>query len=84
MIHFGIKKHIQRGGTQFRQNPDRYFFIKKMGWFLYLRSDQEINSGMEVTDGVAGPFKSRAAARYYLLKLVYEENPELFNCPDDT
>ena len=71
---------IKRGGEQLRQHHDRFFYLKPLGWFLRTRGDILISEGLEVNDGgIVGPFHSRAAARYFLLKLIYAERPELFS-----
>jgi hypothetical protein len=79
MTFYQNNKRIHRGGTQLRQYPDRYFYLKHVGWFVRTRGDHELNDGMEVTNGILGPYKSKAAAKFQLLKLVYEEHPELFD-----
>ena len=70
---------VQRGGSDLRQNSDRYFYLKPLGWFLRTRGDVVISEGLEVSGGIVGPFRSRAAAKFHLLKMIYEENPELFS-----
>lgn len=79
MSFYQTHQHIYRGGTQLRQYFDRYFYIKHIGWFVRTRGDHEFNDGMEVVNGILGPYKSKAAAKFQLLKLVYEERPELFD-----
>ena len=78
MNFYRQNKRIHRGGTQLRQYPDRFFYIKQVGWFVRTRGEHELNEGLELVNGILGPFKSRAAAKFQLLKLVYEEHPELF------
>ena len=78
MNAFLTLQQIQRGGAQLRCHRQRYFFIKRVGWFVRTRGDIEICDGMELIDGVIGPFATRARARYYLLKLIYQDHPELF------
>ena len=70
---------VHRGGSKFRHNAERYFYLKQTGWFVRTRGDAVLCEGLELTDGVAGPFRSRAAAKFFLLKLIYEEHPELFD-----
>jgi len=65
-----------------RQYDERYFYLKKTGWFLRTRGDIVQGDGVEVTEGIVGPFRSKAAAKFFLLKLIYEEHPELFDKTD--
>ncbi|VAX00697.1 hypothetical protein MNBD_GAMMA21-257 [hydrothermal vent metagenome] len=74
---------VHRGGAKFRHHAERYFYLKKTGWFLHTRGEVVLGEGLELTDGIAGPFRSRAAAKFFLLKLIYEEHPELFYKNDE-
>ena len=67
---------IHRGGERYRCNAERFFYIKQHGWFLRTRAVTEMSEGMELSDGIIGPFLTLARARYFLMKLIYEENPE--------
>jgi hypothetical protein len=78
MISFKSHIQIQRGGKQYRCNRHRFFYIKQLGWFVRMRGDLEISEGMELVDGIVGPFTTRAKAKYHLLKQIYQEHPELF------
>ena len=78
MTFFPNNKHIQRGGPQYRQHSDRYFHIDEVGWFVRTRGDYETREGMDLCNGILGPFKSKAAAKYELLKMLYETDPDLF------
>jgi len=78
MTLFLKHKHIQRGGAQYRQHPDRYFEIEEVGWFVRTRGDYEAREGMDVSSGILGPFKSKAVAKYELFKMLFEEQPDLF------
>ncbi|MBI1422988.1 MAG: hypothetical protein GC149_05935 [Gammaproteobacteria bacterium] len=77
---FAFKSHIQihRGGKQYRCNRYRFFYIRRVGWFVRTRGEMEISEGMELFDGIAGPFPSRDKARFHLMQLIYEQEPELF------
>lgn len=79
MIAFQSHSQIQRGGSEYRCHKRRYFYIKRVGWFVRTRGDMEICEGLELFDGVIGPFATRAKAKFHLLKLIYEEHPELFS-----
>lgn len=79
MIAFQAHIQIQRGGKEYRCNPQRYFYIKHVGWFVRTRGDLEICDGLELFDGILGPFTTRSKARFHLLKLIYQEQPELFS-----
>lgn len=79
MLTFKSHIQIQRGGKEYRCHKQRYFYIKQVGWFVRIRGDMEISEGIELFDGVLGPFTTRAKARYQLLKLIYQEQPELFD-----
>jgi hypothetical protein len=81
MITFKAHIQIQRGGKQYRCNNQRYFYIKHIGWFVRIRGAMEISEGMELFDGILGPFPTRAKARFHLLKLIYQDQPELFAEP---
>jgi hypothetical protein len=78
MNAFQAHSQIQRGGEEFRCHRQRYFFIKRVGWFVRTRGDMEICEGVELFDGIVGPFATRAKAKFHLLKLIYQEHPELF------
>ena len=67
---------IHRGGEHYRCHAERFFYIKQHGWFLRTRAVTEMCEGMELSDGIIGPFMTLARARYFLMKLIYEENPE--------
>jgi hypothetical protein len=79
MNAFRSQNQIQRGGEEYRCHRQRYFYIKRVGWFVRTRGDMEITEGLELIDGIVGPFQSRAKAKFHLLKLIYQEHPELFN-----
>ena len=78
MNAFRSHNQIHRGGEEYRCHRQRYFFIKRVGWFVRTRGDMEIREGLELVDGILGPFPTRAKAKFYLLKLIYQEHPELF------
>jgi len=78
MISFQSHIQIQRGGKEYRCNKQRYFYIKSVGWFVRTRGELEISEGIELFDGIIGPFTNQARARFHLLKLIYQEQPELF------
>jgi hypothetical protein len=78
MIRFQSHIQIQRGGEEYRSHRHRYFYIKHCGWFVRTRGDLEISEGVELFDGIVGPFATRAKAKFHLLKLIYQEHPELF------
>lgn len=71
-------QQLQRSGPEHRRHADRFFQIKGIGWFVYIRDNIEIYDGIEVNAGVAGPFDTKAQARFFLLKHIYEDRPELF------
>jgi len=81
MISFQSHIQIQRGGKQYRSHRQRFFYIKGVGWFVRTRGDIELSEGMELLDGILGPYNTRAKARFQLLKLIYQEHPELFPEP---
>ena len=68
--------HIQRGGEHYRCHAERFFYIKQQGWFVRTRAELEMSEGMELSDGIVGPFLTLARARYFLLKLIFEESPQ--------
>lgn len=78
MSPFKANLQIHRGGKQYRCHKQRYFYIKQIGWFVRIRGDMEISQGIELFDGVLGPFTTRAKAKFQLLKLIYKDQPELF------
>lgn len=79
MVAFQSHIQIQRGGKEYRCNRQRYFYIKRLGWFVRTRGELEICDGLELFNGIIGPFATQAKARFYLLKLIYQEQPELFS-----
>lgn len=78
MATFHTHIQIQRGGKQYRVNPQRFFYIKRIGWFVRTRGDMEISEGVELSDGILGPFTTRSRAKFHLLKIIYQDQPELF------
>jgi len=52
------------------------FFIKKVGWFLAVRGETEIHSGIE-NHKLKGPFKTKVDAKRYLIGLISRECPHL-------
>jgi hypothetical protein len=78
MVTFYSHIQIQRGGKEYRVNPERFFYIKRVGWFVRTRGEIEICEGLELVDGILGPFSSRSRAKFHLLKIIYEDQPALF------
>lgn len=81
MISFQSHIQIQRGGEQYRCHSKRFFHIKGVGWFVRTRGEIELSEGMELLNGILGPFNSPAKAKFHLLKIIYQEHPELFEAP---
>lgn len=82
---FHIKyQHIQRGGSHYRCHTERFFYIKQHGWFVRTRAELEMSDGMELSDGIVGPFLTLARARYFLMKLISEENLEAIDWRSQT
>ncbi len=61
---------LQRAGKEYRVNPSRFFFVKTMGWFVYMRGDIVLNHGLITQDGVAGPFLSKNSATNFIVDQV--------------
>lgn len=62
------QKSLQRAGKEYRINPSRFFFVKTMGWFVYMRGDFVLNHGLITQDGIAGPFLSKQSATKYVIQ----------------
>lgn len=60
------QESLQRAGKEYRVNPSRFFYVKTMGWFVYIRGDFVLNHGLITQDGIAGPFLSMNTASKYL------------------
>jgi hypothetical protein len=64
------QESLHRAGKEFRVNPSRFFFVKTMGWFVYMRGDFVLNHGLISQDGVAGPFLSKNSATKFVVHEV--------------
>ena len=62
---------LQRAGKEYRVNPSRFFFVKTMGWFVYLRGDTVLNQGLISQDGVAGPFHTLDMAGKFIARQAH-------------
>ena len=62
------QESLQRAGKEYRVNPSRFFYVKTMGWFVYLRGDFVLNHGLITQDGVAGPFLSKKLATRFVVE----------------
>ena len=60
------QESLQRAGMEYRVNRSRFFFVKTMGWFVYIRGDFVLNQGLITQDGVAGPFLSKHTASEFV------------------
>jgi uncharacterized membrane protein len=60
------QESLQRAGKEYRVNPSRFFFVKTMGWFVYIRGDFVLNHGLISQDGIAGPFLSIHSASKFV------------------
>ncbi len=71
-MNFFQNKHkcMVRAGSEYRTHKDRFFYIKKQGWFFYTRSDIEMFEGIENHRGVMGPFPTKADAFKHLTQLI--------------
>ena len=61
------QESLQRAGKEYRVNPSRFFFVKTMGWFVYMRGDMVWNHGLISQDGIAGPFLSKNTASKFIV-----------------
>lgn len=66
----------QRLGKQARRNKDRFVFVNGHGWFVHTRSQLCIQAGIEVQDGLIGPFPSRETAATYLSRFVASQGAQ--------
>lgn len=64
------QESLSRAGKEYRVNPSRFFFVKTMGWFVYMRGDYVLNHGSITQDGVAGPFLSKNSATRFVVQEV--------------
>ena len=62
------QESLQRAGKEYRVNPSRFFYVKTMGWFVYIRGDFVLNHGLITQDGVAGPFLSKQTATKFVVE----------------
>jgi hypothetical protein len=67
---FRNRQYLCRSGPQDRIHHNRYTYITGVGWFVYLRGDQEMCCGVEVSSGLAGPFETKSDARGYLTRFI--------------
>lgn len=74
MTAFNSNIRIQRGGEKYRCQMERFFYIKHQGWFVHTRDDLEIFQGMELHNGIRGPFATQNGAKNYLLQLLYRND----------
>lgn len=63
-----------RLGKQARRNKDRFVYVSGHGWFVHTRSQLCIQAGIEVQDGLVGPFPSRETASAYLSRFIAERH----------
>jgi len=76
MTAFNSNIRIQRGGKRYRCQMERIFYIKHHGWFVHTRDDLEIFQGLELHNGIRGPFATQNGAKNYLLQLLTGTIPE--------
>jgi len=67
-----------RLGIQFRQNHDRFVYIKKHGWFVYVRSELSELSGLIYHGELWGPFADKVLAHDCLNKYFMAGNECVF------
>ena len=67
--------NLHRAGKQFRINLSRFFFVKRLGWFVHTRGDTVLSEGVVAQDGVVGPFPNEITARDFV-------NQKLLNTSD--
>jgi len=70
---FNSHIRIKRGGMRFRCQSERFFYIKHHGWFVRTRDDLEICDGLELHNGIRGPFATQNHALSYLSRLLQQE-----------
>jgi hypothetical protein len=58
--------NLHRAGKQFRINLSRFFFVKRLGWFVHTRGDTVLSEGVVAQDGVIGPFPNEITARDFV------------------
>lgn len=66
------QESLQRAGKEYRVNPSRFFYVKTMGWFVYVRGDFVLNHGLITQDGVAGPFLTKNSATRFVVEQMVE------------
>ncbi len=56
------------GSSAYRQRTERFFHVMNLGWFVYTREADalETQHGIELREGVIGPFETRNRAVQFL------------------
>lgn len=67
------RSRYKRLGKHARRNADRFVHIEGHGWFVHTRAQLCIHTGIEVQDGLIGPFASRAAAAAGLSRYIADK-----------
>lgn len=76
MVFHNQHYYFYRSGPQDRRQLHRFFYVKRTGWFVHLRGDQELCDGIEVNSGIAGPFESQTQAKRYLARIIQQSRAE--------
>ena len=63
-------KTMYRLGTHYRANEDRFIYVATVGWFIRLRGEFNLVSGLHSSSNTAGPFSTRAGANRYLQEMI--------------
>lgn len=58
--------NLHRAGKQFRINLTRFFYVKRLGWFVHTRGDTALSEGYVAQDGIVGPFPTEVTARDFI------------------
>lgn len=63
-------KTTYRLGAEYRSNTNRFIFISSVGWFIHLRGEFNLVSGLRSGSNIAGPFTTQAGANGYLQNTI--------------
>jgi len=63
-------KRVYRLGEYYRENKERFIFVASRGWFIHLRGEYNLLSGLHSSSNIAGPFTTKTTANHYLQTII--------------
>ena len=63
-------KRVYRLGEHYRENNERFIFVISRGWFIHLRGEYNLLSGLQSSSNIAGPFTTKMTANRYLQSII--------------